>query len=131
MRYAIVVLIGMTSSAAAFECPWGQEGALVPIRWSAKAEGLYTNMRLGVENALGKDIVMVDAGVWFVDPLGRTASDQGAELDPDLKVPAAAPIITEGNYLSLDRLVGAAFEDFTAHICTRAVLFADGTKATF
>lgn len=135
MKLAVCIVVALLApaSVAAFECPFGQgkEGLIDPVRWSAKDGALYTSIGLGVTSTFDKPIVMVDAGVWFVDRLDRPVQPQGLELDPDLTIPAKGSVITYFDALGMDRLVGAKFEDFASHICTRAVLFEDSTKAEF
>ncbi len=133
MKLAVctIATLALTLNAAAFECPFGEEGPLKPIRWSAEASPIGTYVRVGVQNTFDKPIRMVDAGVWFIDPLDRIVSGEGLEIDPDLKIPASAGNIAGMTVTGFDRLVGAKQEDFTPRICVRAVLFDDGSKVSF
>lgn len=132
MKLAVCVIVALLPSPAwAFECPFGEEGRLVPIRWSAEQDTFATNVRIGVQSTFDKPIRMVDAGVWFVDGLGRTLLEPGMAVDPDLQIGASGANISSMRYLGAERLVGARVEDFTPHICTRVVLFSDGSKVEF
>lgn len=126
-----VLLMTHSGAALAFECPYGEEGHLEPVRWSAKAGGGTVTVGLGVTNGTDKAIRMVDAAVWFEDGLGRTITGAGLDLDPDLQLAAGGSVITYVQSPSAQRMVEAKFEDFTAHICARALLFADGSKSEF
>ena len=134
IRFLVAILFLVpTSAVVAFDCPFGTHDALTPVRWTAEqdAAGGIT-VRLGVRNPEDKVVKMVDAAVWFVDPLGRIVGDQGLELDPDLAIAAnGANIDFISTSAAFGRLVGAKLEDFTPTICTRALLFEDGSKSEY
>lgn len=131
MVLVVFGLLMIASPATAFDCPFGEEGHLLPVRWSVESVGGVTNVRVGVQNTFAKQVRMVDAGVWFIDGLDRSVIDQAIAIDPDLRILANGANISQVSTTGVDRLLRASVEDFTPHICTRAILFEDGSKLNF
>lgn len=118
--------------AADFQCPSGVDHQLTPVLWTAFPDGTGMYIRLGVLNPEPIAVTMADIEAWFIDPLGRVVGESAILLDPDINIAANSGVITLASSTSVHaRLVGLTPEDVKVVICTRAVLYEDGTVVDF
>lgn len=125
----MAILLG-PGAAWAYDCPRGTSSeALIAFNWE------YTPARyvmVAVRNTLDKEIRMVDAEIYFVDGLGRMVGSSPLPVNPDLAIFAGKAnsyqVYAPPGY---ERLAVAQIGDYDVTMCTRAILFKDGSKLEF
>lgn len=113
-------------------CGTGTSTAIELLSWSAQVgPGSFapTVVDLELKNNLPKGIRMLDASIFYVDVLGRDVGRYG--LDPDTKAAASSDFSQQGVYFSDTRLIEANPSDIVVTICTRQVVYDDGTVEKF
>jgi hypothetical protein len=132
MRWMVVFGL-LAAPALGAECSVGRSDAVVVTSWAAEATsgtlGPMVQVSYVLSNNLPKGIRMVDASVNFEDVLGQTMP--GFKLAPDIAAAAGGDFAQVATYLGMDRLVKARHEDIIVTVCTRAVVYEDGTKESF
>jgi hypothetical protein len=132
MRWLLALAV-LVSPAAAAECFEGRPDAITVKSWAPSAKesliGEPVLVRYVLNNALDKSIRMIDASVFFDDVLGKHIG--GYEVEPDVAAVAGGDFEVEGTYLGMTRLLDANPEDILVSICTKAVVYGDGTTETF
>lgn len=120
----------LIAPASAIDCPDGASAeALIPFNWQYTPANY---VMVSVRNTFLKEVRMVEAEVYFMDGLGRVVGGTPLPADPDLAIFAG-----QANSFQVpappgyDRLSMAEVSDFDLTMCTRAVLFKDGTKIEF
>lgn len=139
MRAAMMVaLLGAAVVANdAFACD-GSTKLLSVKDWTVEeVDGLIPGIHSGIDITVDikshaeKPFRMIDASYTFADALGRRIS--GFMIDPDLKVRPGETVSTTNGYTGseMDRVIKMNRDDVIVTICTRAVVYEDGTKEDF
>lgn len=134
MRLVIAgVLALLASQADAAECNTGRSDAILLKSWTPEATktiiGQSVKVHFVLTNGLSKGFRMADASVFFDDVLGNHIG--GYVLEPDMKVGAGADVEISGNYPGMTRLLEADPADIVVRICTKAVVYEDGSQERF
>lgn len=135
MLKVLVALIVMTAPAMAGECAEGSSSTALTVEdWSVeKVQGLVSGMDIAVKvtSHLPKAFRMIDGSYTFEDALGRRIA--GFKFDPDLHAKPDQTVESATGYLGteMDRVPGMNRADVKVYACVAAVVYDDGTKATF
>lgn len=128
--WTLVALPWLTAAALA-ECPAGSPNVLRLVSWeAATADDGFADLEIVYENVSDQPIQMIDAILTFQDALGGHIGTLAVERDLTLAPSEQGrqnfiPTIKDW------RLPKLSPETVTADICTRAVLYADGTREDF
>lgn len=127
---ALALTIAAAAPAAAVECPEGSSAEpLIAFNWE------YTSasyVMVAVRNTFEKEVRMVDAEIYFQDGLGRLVGRHALPVDPDLAIfPGKANSYQVLAPMGYERLAKAEVGDFELTMCTRAILFKDGSKLEY
>lgn len=133
MRVAMLTMAAvLIGSPAVAECSKGSGDVMFIAEWTTgptQPSGAFDAI-FQITSRAAKPTRMVEATIWFKDLLGRNLN--GWHLDADFKIEPGA---TEQFALTLGTLSfdGRPLrrDDLTATLCTKAILFADGTKQEF
>lgn len=129
MRW-LVLMVAMTTSAAAQVCHEGSADIFHMTEWSAEQSGDHvTKVTIVYTNESPKTVDMVDATAWFDDALGDNIG--GIRLDRDPQVAPDGSVTSTHNMAGFQRLTKAKPDNISAYICVRSVLYDDGTKEEF
>lgn len=135
MRILLVVLLALLAAPAFADesvCSDEQQAAVTLLGWTKpKPDDRYVIVGMGLESRLDKPIVMIDADVTFVDALSAIIGGVALTVDRDLHFSANGRAVLTPNDPHLWRLREIDENLVTATLCTRAVMFADGTKQVF
>ena len=131
---ALAVMLAGLGPCLAVECPAGSSPEpLTAFRWEYSiVPGRPASVLLSIQNHSNKQVRMVDGDVYFEDGLGRLLGHEPLPLNPDLQIFAGkansfrAPLLP-----GYERLAEAVMADYQPLVCTRAILFKDGTRLTF
>lgn len=108
------------------------ENVLTLNKWTVEQSSDVTfRLVMQLAPAFRAPVRMVDAQVYFSDRLGGQIG--GAILDRDTKIDGA-PFIEEiefGTGLRIARLLDVDPADVVTRVCTKAVIYGDGSKQTF
>lgn len=143
MRILLVVLLMLLAAPAMADdtiCSDEQRNALTLAHWWIHIS-LDDQISIGLilETPESNEIVMIDADITFSDALSRYIGTPNLLLPPDID-PEAHPSERNGYILQstmlegnpdFSRLIDLNENLVTATLCTRAVLFQDGTKMEF
>lgn len=108
------------------------EDVLTLNKWTVKRSSDVTfRLKMELIPAFRAPVRMVDAQVYFSDRLGGQIG--GAILDRDTKIDDAlfTEVIEFGTGLRVARLLDVDPADVVTRVCTKAVIYDDGTKQTF
>jgi len=132
LTFLVLVLLSSPVIAGEDACSKAQQQAIELLGWiPPEIDTQNALVGVGIVSRLAKNVIMIDASIAFTDALGGAIGPGPLALPRDWQLSASGrggiPILAPG-YL---RLAEVDQKYITATLCTRAVLYDDGTKEFF
>lgn len=129
MRWLLIIL-AMTTGATAQECNYGSLDVMKLTGWSAAPnDDKTTKVTVTYKNSTAKQIEIVDASVFFADAVGDIIG--GIRLARESKFAPGETLTIAQDAVDLHKVTESERQKISAYICTRTVVYVDGTKEKF
>ena len=117
---------------AANNCNRGTDEVLSVKEWSIEPIDNRTNLlTVTYSSTLPKPVRMIDASAGFIDALGGEIGRFTLERDVTLSVGREHTETGRWGLFTFERLLTLRHEEVQTFVCTRSVLYSDGTKEEF
>jgi hypothetical protein len=135
MRFVVAALLALVSLPVSADEVCGRQGSsefLQLVAWTIEPVDERTNRMTETLVLHGdKPIRMIDGSIIYRDVLGGSIASKA--IDRDIRLAPGSEYVQEGNWgqFTFERILEMERQDVVAFVCTKAVVYDDGTSQQF